>query len=129
MCDACTAWIHKGGSRNNHILAALTVHDDDIVPPTPQAYQDTDSARVLHRRQARGGVGSTVEGEMSATIPSDISVMMDVDLRRHHEQSGAWSKKGVCSIDGGKRKRKNECNTTAESGVGKIRGWVSPGGS
>ena len=60
-------------------------------------------------------MGSTVEGEMSATIPSDISVMMDVDLRRHHEQSGAWSKKGVCSIDGGKRKRKNEFNTTVKS--------------
>ena len=49
---------------------------------------------VTVRFHSDSGVGSTVEGEMSATIPSDISVMMDIDLRRHHEQSGAWSKKG-----------------------------------
>ena len=53
MCDACNDWIHKGGSRNTHILTALTNHDDDIVPPTPQAPQDIDSARVVPRRQAR----------------------------------------------------------------------------
>ena len=56
---------------------------------------------------------------MSVTIPSDITVMMDIDLRRHHEQSGAWSKKGVRPTEAGKRKRKTERNTTAESGGGK----------
>ena len=66
---------------------------------------------------------------MSATIPSDTSVMMDIDLRRHHEQSGALSKKGVCSIKRRKRKRKNEYDATAESGGGKnTRTGLSGGG-
>ena len=73
-------------------------------------------------------MGSTVEGEMSATIPSDILVMMDVDLRRHHEQSGAWSKKGVCSIDGGKRKRRNEFNTAVKSAGGENKTIDPPRG-
>ena len=80
--------------------------------PTTLPYSTSHGAIVR-------GVGSNAGGTMSATIPSDISVMMDIDLRRHHEQSGAWSKKGVRSTEAGKRKRKNEGNTTVESGGGK----------
>ena len=74
------------------------------------------------KRAARSGaVESNAGGTTSVTIPSDITVMMDTDLRRHHEESGAWSKKGVRCTKAGKRKRRTEHDTTAKPGGNKIR--------